>query len=87
MQMVNLLVDMTRRFKLMKTNNDNSMRYIALIAPNAAFDTIKKNLIEIKYYSRDFYKPENFFTNIFIGEDDKGHFLNIFKSDDTLIFD
>lgn len=87
MEMVNLLVDMTRSFKLMKKNNDNSIRNTDLIEWNAAFDKIKKNIIEIKYYSRDFFNSENFFTNIFIDEDDKEHFLNIFKIDDKLIFD
>ena len=84
---VNLLVDMTRSFKLMKKNNDNSITNIDLIEWNAAFDKIKKNIIEIKYYSTDFFNSENFFTNIFIDEVGKEHFLDIFKINDKLIFD
>ncbi|MGL5640575.1 MAG: hypothetical protein ACRDCD_02915 [Mycoplasmoidaceae bacterium] len=87
MEMVNLLIEMTRSFKLMKKNNDNSIRNTDLIEWNSAFDKIKKNIVEIKYYARDFFDSENFFNNIFVDEEDKENFLNIFKIDDKLIFE
>lgn len=87
MEIVNLLIDMTRSLKLMKKNNDTSVRNTDLIEWNSAFDKIKRNIIEIKYYSRDFFDSDNFFNNIFIDDDDREHFLNIFKIDDKLIFE
>ncbi len=86
-EMMNLLMEMTNTFKLMKKEKNYFISNINLIEWNNSFKRIKNKITETKYYSREFFDDKNNFLNLFIDNDDTKNFVDLFKFEDKLIFD
>ncbi|MGL4647407.1 MAG: hypothetical protein ACRCVI_01640 [Mycoplasmoidaceae bacterium] len=86
-EIMNLLIDMTQTLKFIKMEKDHFLSNTSLIEWNSSFKRIKDKIVEIKYYSREFFDDKNDFYNIFIDEDDKRWFIDLFKIDDKMIFE